>query len=387
MALFRKKHFEELAQTEGKYCISIYVPTERHGENKESMVSFKNQIAEAEKQLENFGLKPREIEKYLDPVKALQSDTNLWRHLSDALIVFRSEGKFEYYTLPLEVKEFSLVSDRFYLLPLITVFNQNNSFFILSLSLNKNRLYEATQHEIWEIETEDILPGNIYDSVGHDVVQKALQMRGEQSGTGRADYPGKAQAMYHGRGEGKDDRQKEVFKYFEDLDRELNEMLKGYEIPLIIAATENVFAHFREISNYKNVYPEYVAGNFDEEDTHLLHDKASEILESYFEKVKNEKKEKYREAHGQTTTSLQDVVISADAGRIDTLFVEHGKHVWGDYKREEAKIDVHKEQKTIDTDLLDYSGRKTFETDGKVFIVDAENMPEEGSPVNAILRY
>ncbi len=387
MALFRKKHFEELAQAEGKYCISIYVPTERYGENKESMVSFKNQIAEAEKQLEEFGLKPREIEKYLDPVKALQSDTNLWRDLSDALVVFRSEGRFEYYTLPLEVEEFSLVSDRFYLLPILNVFNQDDLFFVLSLSLKKNRLYEATQHEIWEIETENIFPGDIYDSAGHDVVQKALQMRGEQSGTGRSDYPGKAQAMYHGRGEGKDDKQNEVFKYFEDLDRELTDLLTGYEIPLIIAATENVFAHFREISNYKNIYPEYVAGNFDEEDVHLLHDKASEILEPYFEKAKNEKKEKYSEAHGQTTTSLQDVIISADTGRIDTLFVEKGNHVWGDYKREEAKIEVHDHPKPLDTDLLDYAARKTFETNGKVFIVETEDMPEEGSPVNAILRY
>lgn len=380
MALFRKKHFEELAQTEGKYCISIYVPTERHGENKESIISFKNQVAEAEKQLEEFGLKPRETDKYLEPVKTLQNDTDLWRNLSDALIVYRSEDRFEYYTLPLEVEEFSLVSDRFYLLPVLRIFNQDDLFFILSLSLKKNRLYEATQHEIAEIETEDIFPENIYDSVGYDVVQKSLQMRGEQSGTDGS-------AMFHGRGEGKDDKQKEVFKYFEDLDRELNDLLTGYEVPLIIAATENVFAHFREISNYKNVYPEYVAGNFDEEDVHLLHDKASEILEPYFEKAKNEKKEKYREAHGQTTTSLQDVIISADTGRIDTLFVEKGKHVWGDYKREEAKIDVHDQQKNMDTDLLDYAARKTFETDGKVFIVETEDMPEEGSSVNAILRY
>ncbi|MFW5822774.1 MAG: hypothetical protein ACOCU7_05240, partial [Tangfeifania sp.] len=129
------------------------------------------------------------------------------------------------------------------------------------------------------------------------------------------------------------------------------------------------------------------AGNFDEEDVHLLHNKASEVLRPYFEKTKNEKKEKYREAHGQTTSGLQDVVISADAGRIDTLFVERGKHVWGDYKREEAKIEVHDEPKSTDIDLLDYAARQTFETDGKVFIVETEDMPEEGSPVNAILRY
>ena len=380
MALFRKKHFDDLVKTEGKYCISIYVPTERHGENKESKISFKNQVDKAEKQLEEFGLKPREIAEYIDPVKALQNDTNLWRNLSDTLVVFRNKDRFEYYALPLEVDEFSLVSDRFHLLPLITIFNQNNSFFILSLSLNKNRLYEATQHEIWEIETDDTFPGNIYDSAGHDVVQKTLQMRGEQSGT-------EGSAMYHGRGEGKDDKETEVLKYFEDLDGSLNDLLKGYEIPLVIAATENVFAHFREISNYKNIYSKYVAGNFDEGDIQLIHDKAAHILEPYFEKAKNEKKAKYHEAAGKTTTSLQDVVISADAGRIETLFIEKGKQVWGVYKRDEAKIEVHDEPKSMDTELLDYAARTTFNADGEVFIVETEDLPEDGAPVNAILRY
>ena len=380
MALFRKKQFEELEKTEGKYCISIYIPTERFGENKESVIRYKNRVAEVEKQLKDFGLKPREIEEYLEPLKALQNDTDLWRKLSDALVVFRSEGKFEYYILPLEVEEFSLVSDRFYLLPLLNIFNQNDRFFILSLSLKKNRLFEATQHEILGIETDDIFPGNIYDSAGHDVVQKTLQMRGEQSGT-------EGSAMYHGRGEGKDDKEREVLKYFEDLDRELNDLLKEYEIPLVIAATENVFAHFRKISNYKNIYPKYVAGNFDEGDVQLIHEKAAEILDPYFNEMKNEKKAKYGEAAGKTITSLQDVVISADAGRIESLFIEKGKHIWGEYKREEAKIDVHDNPKPLDTGLLDYAARKSFATNGDVYIVDTDDMPEGGSPVNAILRY
>lgn len=103
--------------------------------------------------------------------------------------------------------------------------------------------------------------------------------------------------------------------------------------------------------------------------------------------LKNEKKSKYHESEGKTTTSLQDVVISADAGRIESLFVEKGKHVWGDYKREEAKINVHENHKPLDTGLLDYAARNTFKTDGDVYIVEQDEMPEGGSPVNAILRY
>jgi hypothetical protein len=178
-----------------------------------------------------------------------------------------------------------------------------------------------------------------------------------------------------------------VLKYFEDLDGSLNDLLKEYEIPLVIAATENVFAHYREISNYKNIYPKYVAGNFDEDDVQLIHDKAAEILEPYFNEMKNEKKSKYHEAAGKTTTSLQDVVISADAGRIETLFIEKGKHVWGEYKSDEAKIEVHDNPNPLNNDLLDYAARNTFKTEGDVYIVEQEDMPEGDSPANAILRY
>jgi hypothetical protein len=148
-----------------------------------------------------------------------------------------------------------------------------------------------------------------------------------------------------------------------------------------------VFAHYREISNYKNIYPKYVAGNFDEDDVQLIHDKAAEILEPYFNEMKNEKKSKYHEAAGKTTTSLQDVVISADAGRIETLFIEKGKHVWGEYKSDEAKIEVHDNPNPLNNDLLDYAARNTFKTEGDVYIVEQEDMPEGGSPANAILRY
>ncbi|HKJ78015.1 MAG TPA: hypothetical protein VKA10_00715, partial [Prolixibacteraceae bacterium] len=235
MALFQKKQFEELAGEKGEYCISIYIPTERQGENKESVIHLKNEIAKVQKQLSGFGLKQKEIDEYLDPVKKIQEDVNIWRHLSDSLVIFRNKNRMEHYVLPMKgLQSFSQVADRFYLLPLINIFNEDNRFFILSLSLKSNKLYEATQYEISEIETGDAFPETMYDSAGHDVVQKSLQMRGEQTGP-------EGYAMYHGQGEGKDDKKVEVKKYLEDVDRGLKEVLNDYDTPLVVAAVDNVF--------------------------------------------------------------------------------------------------------------------------------------------------
>lgn len=387
MALFTKQQFEELASEKEKYCISIYIPTERNGENKKSVIYLKNRITAVEKELVNFGLKQKEIQEYIEPIKKLHDDVNLWRHLSDALVIFRSKERFEYHTLPLEVEEFSLVSDRYYLLPLINLFNEDNLFFILSLSLKNNKLYEATQHEITEIETEDNFPETIYDSAGHDVEQKSLQMRGEQSGDGRANYPGKGKAMYHGKGEGKDDKETEVLKYMEDVDDGLSALLEGYRTPLIVAAVDNIFSHFKDVSNYKNIFPKNVSGNYDDDDIIGIHEKAMGILQPYFDEVKNNKKNMYSEAIGKTTASLEDIVVSADAGRIDTLFVARHTHIWGDYEREAGKIDKHEDKKPMDNCLLEYAARNVFLKGGQVFIENQEDLPENTAPANAILRF
>lgn len=387
MALFQKKQFEELANERGKYCISIYVPTQRNGENKESVIYLKNEIAKVQKELSGFGLKQKEIDEYLAPVKKLHEDVNLWRHLSDSLIIFRSKERFEYHVLPVDSEAFSLVSDQFYVLPLINLFNEDHLFFILSLSLKNNKLYEATQHEISEIVTEDEFPDDMYDSAGHDVVQKSLQMRGEQTGNAREAYPGKTGAMYHGQGEGKDDKEVEILKYFEDVDASLNNLLNDYSTPLVVAAVDNVFSHFKEVSNYKNIFPKNVPGNHDDNDIIGIHEKAMNILTPYFNRVKDDKKQKYSEAIGKTTASLEDIVVSADAGRVDTLFVAKGEHIWGVYNREEGTIDKHEEKQEGDICFLDFAARNVFLKGGQVFIEEQEDLPENTAPANAILRY
>ncbi len=380
MALFTKKQFDDLANEKGNYCISIYIPTQRNGENKESLIRLKNKVSEVEKQLSEIGLKPMEIEEYIRPFKEeLIDNSSVWRLLSDALIIFRSKEKFEYYTLPLQVDEFSQVSDEFYLLPLLNIFNQDDKFFILVLSLQNNKFYEATQNEITEISVEDIFPETYFDSAGHDVVQKSLEYRSKM--------PGKEFAPFHGKTEGKDYKETEMMKYLQDVDDSLNELLKGYGSPVVVASIENVFSHFREISDYKNLYPKCVHGNYDNGDIQVVHEKAKELLAPYFSKVKNEKKSSYSEAIGKTTSSLEDVVVSADSGQIDTLFVARGNHVWGDYNRKAGKIDIHQNKRKLDKCLLDLAARNTFLKSGQVFIEDAGNLPEKEAPVNAILRY
>ncbi len=380
MTLFQKKEFDELASVRNDYCISIYIPTQRVGENKESRLTLKNTVSALEKQLLGLGMKKLEAEEYLEPVRKVVDDTSIWRLLSDTMVMFRSKDHFWVKNLPLKTKEFFLISERYYLLPMLDMFNQNNTYFIFLLSLKKNKLYEATQHEIAEIESEDVFPNNIYESAGHDVVQKSLEYRSRM--------PGKEFAPFHGKGEGRDYKETEVLKYMEDIDDGLKEMLEGYQQPVVVASVESIFAQLKEASTLKNLYPKCIPGNFDNDNILLAHNKANELLKPYFDKQKNEKKEKYLEApDSQIISDTQDVIKAAYMGQVETLFVEKGRNLWGEFDEETSEVTIHEDKKPVDKCLIEFAARTVFLKGGKVFIEDIGDMPESGSPLNAVLRF
>src|SRR5690554_2193078 len=182
MRLFQKQELEELAGVQSDYCISIYVPTQRVGENKESRLTLKNTVSAVEKELISLGIKRTEADEYVDPIRKVVEDTSIWRLLSDTMVIFRSKDYFVIKLLPLKTKEMLLVSNKFYLLPVLDLYNQDSTYFIFLLSLNKNKLYEATRHDIAEISSGDVLPGNLHDTVGYDVVQKSLEFRSRKIG-------------------------------------------------------------------------------------------------------------------------------------------------------------------------------------------------------------
>lgn len=380
MALFTKKRFEELANVSSEYCISLYIPTERSGENKESNIKLKNQVQKIEQEMqEDQGMKSRQVEKYLGPVKELLSDNNLWRHLSDALIIFSNENSFYYTTLAVEIEEFYMISNRYYLLPLVSVFNNDQNFFILALSQHHNALYEANQNEIVQIITEDILPENIEKSVGKDVKQKSLQFRSGQTGQGTG--------IYHGKGEGKDDKKTEVRKYLTNLNNGLMDIMEGYHIPLIVAAVDNVFSMFKETSSYSNVYPEFVAGNPDHEDIILIHEKACDLLTPYFNKKRNEHKRKYLESKDLATSDLNEIIKASNSGSVETVFIKKGEVLWGEFNQDTNKVEIHNTKTSLDYCLLDFTARNTFLNGGSVFLEDQDDLPDTGSSANALLRF
>lgn len=285
MKTFNRLKFEQLSEVTSDYALSIYIPTEEGGDNRnKSMIKLKNHLQEAEKELETMGLKPREIQDFLQPISRMLEDSTLFRNLDKSLAVFRCQSTFEYYTLPIEVEEFSVISPIFHLLPLLQVFNKKDSFYIFTLSQNKNRLFEATQQEITEIDTGEDFPSSFKDLLGKDTVSQSVNIRsvGSRGRDGEVYSFGKGEA---------DIEDKEWRLYLEDINRALTNIIGLDGEPLVIASVESTFGHFKEYSSYKNIYPEYLSGNYEEETPQVIHERAKELLQPYFDETKVDKKE------------------------------------------------------------------------------------------------
>jgi hypothetical protein len=382
MKMLSRRNFEELSKVNEEYLLSIYTPTNRTGENEDSMLHFKNELKNVEKELEELGVRGENKNAYLKKCNELLEDTRFWRNQEDCLAVFASKNRLDYFTLPYRMDNFSMTGTRFYLLPLIPAFNRNGFYFLLTLSLGDVRLYSASGSRISEIPLDEQVPQSLEEAAGYDYEQKSLQFRtGLNQGR---------QGMFHGQGSGKDDKDIDREKFFRELGNHLDDLLKDYDLPLLVYSTEENFHQFRENIKYPNVYPEFVSGNPDEVNESELHQKSWDLIRDYFTREKEEKRSRYEMMHSRdkATSDTERAITGSINGAVDTLFIEKDKRLWGHYVKDRNSIEVHADKQQRDECLLNRAGVSTFLQQGNVYLVEEEELPgEKDGSMRAIMRF
>lgn len=381
MPLMTRNVFRELAEVRQRPCISIYIPADRVGDNKKAQIRFKNHIQKVRGSLQDQGMQGRQIIEITKPLEMLQNDPEIWRHLSDGLAVFLSPGKFAYSTFPIRFKEYAEVNTHFYLLPLMPVFNGDGQFFVLALSLSQVRLFEGTRDHVTEIGIEDLVPQTLFDTVGHDYEQRSLQFRSGQTGSG--------EGLYHGQGRGKDYKKEEIVKHLREVNRSLTSVLQGYEAPLVVASVDYIFALYRNVNTYENIFSKNISGSPDEENMQELHQKAWSLVKDHFLKHKDKTLKHYRflSSKGRTTSVVADIVYALQEGRIDTLFILRDQHLWGIVDKDSNGVQVQDEKTSENHCLLDRAAKSAFLQGARVYLMDAEEMPEKEAVIAATLRF
>lgn len=384
MSLVSTDEFRMLVEQQGS-CVSIYMPTYKAGpETQQNPIRFKNLIKQAEAQLQELNFpNPTEL---LQPAIALDED-NFWQHQDEGLAIFLTKGFSRFYRLPSKFDELVVTGEHFHLKPLMPLMMRDGEFFILALSQQAVRFFEATRYSVNPVEIEG-LPKSLDDALQYDETAKAGQFRISTPKGGTAN-PMPQAGSFHGQGSpDRDDIKQDILQYFHVIDHALHDFLRDKHSPLILVGVEYLIPIYREANNYAHLMEEAITTNPENLKPEELHAQALPIVMPYFSQVERAAAEYYQEmtATGKTSTDPKEVIPAAFYGRVEQLFVAVDVQQWGSFDPEAMELQMHTDAELGDEDLLDAAVAQTLLNGGTVYAVESEKVPDS-APLAAVFRY
>jgi hypothetical protein len=312
-------------------------------------------------------------------------DNDFWTALSPGFAVFIAEGFFKYIKMPIPpVTEELVIEPTFYVTPLIPIITSSEYFYVLVISKQCAKLFKA---DAWGMQ---IVPVELPQSVDEVKRVSGLDATTFRSGSSGSRAPRYSQeGSYHGVGGGNPDGKDNMLVYFEAVDDILWEKIFNREnAPLVLAGVEYVLPIYRSACDYKNVWPEVLTGNRDNQETRSLYKDAMEIMKPHFEQRVNKALEVYgnQSATGLTSSIAADVIPAAYYAKISHLFVTKGEKIWGTFDEMANELVFHDTPDEDGEDLIDNAVVQTLANGGEVFLLDREKMPCD-CQVAALMRY
>jgi hypothetical protein len=384
--IFDEEILKRIIEIQGDTCISIYIPTHQEGlEVNENMdiISFKNEVQDIKIQLSEYGLDNGSIDKLLKPAWELINDTSFWKFQSHGLAVFIKDDYFQYLRLPVSFKIFSVISSRFVFSPLIQALEMNNKFYILSLNQYEFKLFESSLTSIKEVLIEDELKAKVEETLAPFDYRNDLYETTDPGGNS-ASVGLKKQVLERAKQNG--DVNLSVF--FRTINDIVISKIRDVKVPLVLAGLEEWQSNYRKINKYRNLWEQGYLHNAQFLSPKELHKQVLTLIAPYFDKPQERSLSRYNAlaGTGRTSYALENILFDASAGRIDTLFIPKDFNVWGTYDIDQNEVVIHNSSYRYNYCLLNYAASITLSNSGNVFMVDSNQMPEQGN-IAAIYRY
>jgi hypothetical protein len=379
--MINRKTLDQLINIQSEICISLYIPTYRAGNSLEDKIRFKNILNDTRDNLQKRGMSKKEALRFLAKGYELLDRDKFWLEQSDGLAVFISDGHFSHYVLPLDFEIRSIIDNIFYIRPLLPLFSEDKRFFLLALSQNKVRFFEANRYSITPVIIDDIVPANMEVALRLDEPAGTLQMHGATSSRGSA--------IFHGQGIGKDHHIKRLSDYFTLVDEGLMTMLHDEKAPMLIATVDSNFPIYQEVSQYPALMNVNISGNPDHMDPIELHERAWHIMRPIEQEERKQASMDFRDklSTGKASVDPSVIVPAAIAGKVEHVFLDSKAMLYGRYMESLHKVEINDRKQPDNQELLEVIARKVFEQGGTVFNVDRSEFPMSQSPVNATMRF
>lgn len=362
---FPNEIFEE--KSDGPF-VSIYQPTHRKSpENKQDVIRYKNLVKEIEESLKQRYPK-REINSILNTLYAVAQDNEFWLHSYDGIAVFMAKDKCVIYKLQRKVEELAIVSDRFYIKPLIRYFQSADRYQLLGLNRKEFRLYEGNRYTLNEIELPPNTPRTIKEILGDEYTESYLKA---------ASYGGGSRTMFHGHGSRKDEIEVDKEKFFRVVDKIVCEFSKESKLPLMLVALPEYHTQFKKTSNNPYLMEEGIRVDFDSISLEELKERAWTQMEIVYLYKTKEVVDRFENARAKFngTDDLGQMVRAVLENRVDTMLVEADRVIPGKINAETKQIEEGEISNPQVGDVLDDLAEIVLKNNGEVIVLPKERMP------------
>jgi hypothetical protein len=243
----KKEKLNLLRNKNTKNSVSIYIPTHITGDYQANRIRWKNACSKALKLLEDKGV---EKTSFLKPAMDLIDNMEFWAHQSKGLAGFYSEDHHSIHHL-LNVNEpLITIDETFHLSPLLKETLIEDRLFILAISQQDVRFFEAVKSGIFPVKIDDVVPPNMEAALNLDIDGNSIQSHSAGDAS-----------RYHGTDSGQDKENIRLEQFFRMVDKGLLEFIHDEKVPLILASVEEYYPIYKECTNYNHFSSHMIIGN------------------------------------------------------------------------------------------------------------------------------
>lgn len=382
---FSRESLRKLADEGDGMRLSLFMPLSKTGrEVRQAPILLKEMRSQSEAALAARGCRPDEIADILVPINLLLEDTDFSVLQGEGLAVLSSREHSSSFLMPMAPVPMVETGRRYLLDPLLPLLFEDGRFHLLTLSLHSVKLWWVDRRRMREVPLRGI-PTNLKDAVRSEDPGNYVNFH--VSGA-----PGGAGVSHgHGggaRGDAKESK-RDILDFFHQVDHGLRGLLRGSELPLMLAGVEYLIPIYREANTLPVLIEQAVMGNPEVSlEQQALHAKAwSAYRESRaIEKARVLALYRERLATPQSVSGLAEVLPAARQGRVQYLFLRKGYRQKGVFNPDDGKVRFAEQPVSGDEDLVNLACIHALMTGAKVHTLEYGEIPEKAD-IAALCRY
>lgn len=376
------KDLKPMLSGDGGPCLSVYIPLSTLPPSqsvKANLLLWKDTVKALEEKIAQFGASGREL---LPSISDWDAVTQGEQPRGQGLAAFRSRGAFRVASLEEPTKPRAVAGPQFYIRPLLPELTMNKLFYLLALSKKNVRILRCTLHTSEEVPFPIGIVSR-FDEWMNAAKPDHLSAKSATTGPSSGGPKGPMFTTSYER----ETQDQYVAHFYRQLDRGVNELLRGQTHPLVLAGVEQEIALYREVNTYPHLAKEYVQGAPNGLKAGEMHARAIDALLRCYEKRVDAALTEYDHRVGAGGTNrLKDVLKAAHEGRVLTLLVSDSLETTGSFDETTYTVKGRETGTPVDQDLVNDAAVQTILHAGQVLVAPNGKMPN-GAPAAAIYRF